>query len=443
MLVVLFMPVVMSLRGISMVPRTTLVLSVLTAPVAKPQFPWVLIPLLIVFYAGELVWRERDAGLGEIADATPVPEWVLFLGKFLGLTLALVVWVAMLMAAGVLGQMRMGYYDFEFGLYLKILFGLQLIDYVLFALLAFVVHIVVNQKHLGYLIGLIAFGIMLFPSTLGIEHHLLIWGSDPGRSYSDIRGFGGSLQPWLWFKLYWMAWAVLLAVAAMLLWPRGSDGSLWSRLRMARRRFAGVTLAVSGIAMAAIVMLGGFIFYNTNVLNRTAPARTQLRAEYERRYGKYADIAHPSLMSTNLRVEIYPERRMAEIHGTYVLSNTSALAIDSIHVTTVPGVQTKAVSVDRRASPVLTDNDLGYRILALEKPLAARRLTATPLRTAYRAAWFRQRWSRMTSSFRTAAISRNVDCLPSVGYQRSRELEWCATSKAVWTRLTTRHHIAR
>ena len=44
-----------------------------------------IIPLLIVLYAGELVWREREAGLGEIVDAAPVPEWVLFLGKFLGL----------------------------------------------------------------------------------------------------------------------------------------------------------------------------------------------------------------------------------------------------------------------------------------------------------------------------------------------------------------------
>ncbi len=161
-----------------------------------------------------LVWRERDAGLSEIADATPVPEWVLFLGKFLGLGLVLVAWMALLATTGVLGQMRMGYFDFEIGLYLRILFGLQLIDYLLFALLVLVVHAVVNQKHIGYLVALIAYGVIVFPSTLGLEHHLLIYGSGPRWSYSDIRGFGPSLGPWLWFKLYWAAWAVLLAVAA-------------------------------------------------------------------------------------------------------------------------------------------------------------------------------------------------------------------------------------
>src|SRR4029077_20715695 len=131
--------------------------------------------------------------------------------------------------------------------------------------------------------------------------------------------------------------------------------SLWSRLKLARRRFTHATAGVAALAGALIVTLGGFIFYNTNSLNRyrTASEETERRAEYERRYGKYAGVAHPTLASTNLRVEIYPDRREAEIRGTYVLANTSSAAIDSIHVTTVPGVETGAVSVDRPASPVL------------------------------------------------------------------------------------------
>ena len=185
MLLVLLVPVLVKLKGVSLLPTTALVLSKLIAPVAdNPRLPWVLIPLLIIYWAGELVWRERDAGMGEIADATPVREWVLVLGKFLGLALVLVGWMALLIAAGVLVQMRMGYFDFELGLYLRILFGLQLVDYLLFALLVLVVHAVVNQKQLGYLAALVAYGVILFPSFLGIEHHLLIYGSGPRWSYS-------------------------------------------------------------------------------------------------------------------------------------------------------------------------------------------------------------------------------------------------------------------
>ena len=235
------------------------------------------------------------------------------------------------------------------------------------------VHAVVNQKHVGYLVALIAYGVIVFPSTFGLEHHLLIYGSGPRWTYSDMRGFGPSLGPWLWFKLYWAAWALLLAVAAnaavgarhraqsMVAAPVGAPSFHASDGR--RGRDGGGAhphrWAVSSSTTPTCC----------NRVPSPRPSETERRAEYERRYGKYAGVAQPTLASTNLRVEIYPERREAEIRGTYVLANTSSAAIDSIHVTTVPGVETGAVSVDRPASPVLVDDDLGYRIYALEKPL--------------------------------------------------------------------------
>lgn len=267
MLLILLVPVFLKLKGVSLPPTTPLVLSRLTAPVAdNPRLPWVLIPLLIIYWAGDLVWRERDAVMDEIADATPVREWVLVLGKFLGLALVLVGWMALLIAAGVLVQMRMGYFAFELGLYLRILLGLQLVDYLSFALLVLVVHAVVNQKQLGYLAALVAYGVILFPSFLGMEHHLLIYGSSPRWSYSVISGFGSSLWPWMWSKLYWAGWALLLAVAATLLWPRGTECGLRSRLHLARQRFTRPTAAVAATAVALILSAAGFIFYNRDVV---------------------------------------------------------------------------------------------------------------------------------------------------------------------------------
>ena len=424
-LVVLLMPAVMALRGISLVPRTAQLLTVLTSPVAEnSRLPWVLIPLLIMFYAGELVWRERDAGISEIADAAPVRDWTLFLGKFLGLSLALVAWMALLATTGMLGQMRMGYFELEIGLYVRILFGLQLIDYLLFALLVFGVHAVVNQKHIGYLVALIAYGVIVFPSTFGLEHHLLIYGSGPPWTYSDIRGFGPSFGPWLWFKLYWAAWAVLLAVAGTLLWPRGAERTLRSRLQVARRRFTRATAGLATLAVALIITLGGFIFYNTNVLNRyrTVSEETERRAEYERRYRKYAGVGIPTLTSTNLRVEIYPDRRAAEIRGSYVLANTSSVAINSIHVTTPPAVEIGTVSIDRPASVALLDDGLGYRIYELEKPLQPGESLNLSFEVHVAPHGF---GNQGADAFvvRNGSRFTNREWLPAIGYQRNRELD--------------------
>lgn len=165
----------------------------LTGSLADELSRWVIIPFLIVFFAGELVWRERDARMGEITDAMPGSDWAPFLGKFLGLGGVLVVLLALQTMAGMLAQTILGYQEFEIGLYLKIMFGLQLTDYLLFALLALVVHVLADQKYVGHLVAIIAFVFIAMASLFGIEHNLLIYGAGPVWSYTEMRGFGPSI----------------------------------------------------------------------------------------------------------------------------------------------------------------------------------------------------------------------------------------------------------
>ena len=340
----------------------------------------------------------------------------------------LVALMALVATAGVLGQMRMGYFDFEIGLYLRILFGLQLIDYLLFALLVFVVHAVVNQKHVGYLVALIAYGVIAFPSTVGLEHHLLIYGSGPRWTYSDMRGFGPSLGPWLWFKLYWAAWALLLAVAARLLWARGTERSLRSRLQLARRRFTRATAGVAATAVALILTLGGFIFYNTNVAQSrtvTASERDGAARRVRAALRKVLRASRsPRSRATNLRVEIYPERREAEIRGTYRPREHQCRG-DRLHPSDHrPGqVETGAVSFDRPASLACSwtttsatafmrwssRSSPATRCISTSRCISRRMASATT--------------EPMPSSSQNGSHFTNRDWLPAIGYQRNRELD--------------------
>ncbi|MGB8193519.1 MAG: hypothetical protein WCF67_16430, partial [Chitinophagaceae bacterium] len=174
----------MESEGIALAPTTPRVIAELTGALSDELSRWVIIPFLIVFFAGELVWREREAGLGEINDAMPVSEWVPFLGKFMGLGLLLVAFMTVLTGAGVLSQLMLGYhpdnYLHEIGLFVKILFWLQLTDYLLFALLALVIHVVVNQKYVGHLVAIIAYVFIALASLFGVEHNMLIYGASPG-----------------------------------------------------------------------------------------------------------------------------------------------------------------------------------------------------------------------------------------------------------------------
>jgi ABC-2 type transport system permease protein len=409
-------------NDVPLVPTTSRVIAELTGSLSDELSRWVIIPFLIVFFAGELVWRERDAGLGEITDAMPGSEWAPLLGKFLGLAFLLVLFLALLTTAGILAQTIRGYDNYEIALYLKIMFGLQLTDYLLFTLLALAVHVVVNQKYIGHLVAIIAFVFIALSSLFGVEHNLLIYGASPGWSYTEIRGFGASIGPWLWFKLYWATWALLLAVVARLLWARGREKGLRMRLQIAQRRLTRTTAWTAGAAIVLIFSLGGFIFYNTNVLNEylTASEMKERAAEYERRYGQYANVLKPHVAKTTLKIEIYPEQRAVDIRGTYYLMNRSAVAIDSIHVATARGVETGAIAFDRPVTYVLTNEELFHRIYILEKPLQPGDSMQLDFRLHVEPRGFRE--NGVDASIVANGTNFTNAWLPAIGYQRGREL---------------------
>ncbi|HEX6037640.1 M1 family aminopeptidase [Longimicrobium sp.] len=381
----------------------------------------VVVTLLVALFAGELVWRERDVRVSEIEDAAPVPTPVFLAGRFLALAVVLLGVQAALMASGVLLQTLQGYHRYEPGLYLRILFGIKLVDSLLLAALAMAVHVVVNQKYVGHLVVVALFLVTLLSDRLGIRHNLLRYASDPGWVYSDMNGFGPFPGPWTWFKLYWAAWALLLAVAARLFWVRGRmDGR---RLRVARARFTGAAARAGAAAAVLIVALGGFLFYNTNVLNpyRTPRGAAAPWAEYERRYKRYEDAPQPSVAAAELRVEIYPGEGAAELRGTYRLVNRTDRAIDSVHVLVAPEVRARALSFDRPARRVLDDPRVQYRIYALERPLAPGDSLRLRFDVAFRPRGF-------PNSGISTAVVRNGSYfgrgwLPFVGYQPALELD--------------------
>ena len=366
----LFAPEYMQWLGVPLFARTEQVLRILTPPLSSYQTQWIIIPLLTIFYAGELVWHEREARLNELTDTTPVPEWVMMLGKFLGLAMVITAWVAFMMMAGLINQLVMHYHHFEITLYIKALFGIQLTNYLLFAILVFTIHVLLNQKYIGHMVAFGCYGFILFAPMLGIEHNLLIYASDPGWSYSDMRGFEPFITPWLYFKLYWASWAFLLAALATLFWVRSKESGLAERLYLAKHRFTRQKSAFL-IALSLVAISGIFIFYNTNVLNRYSNRtdRMQTRAGYEQQYGKYENIPQPALARTNLHVEIYPEKQAADIQATYNLVNRSMVSINSIHLSPVPQVRITGVSFDRKAAATVVDKNLGYHIYSLENKL--------------------------------------------------------------------------
>jgi len=408
--------------GTPVLPTTGLVLQTLELGFGDVAPPVVLAMIMLpVVLAGELVWRERDANMEALADAAPVPDGVRFGGKVLGLWLVIVALHALLMLAGILAQARLGWYDVEPGLYVRVL-GLRLVRPLLFALFALSVHVLVNQKHVGHVIVLLLVAPLL-GQLLGIEHPLLLIGSGPSWRHSAISGFGPFLGPVLWFDLYWAAWALLLALLARLFWVRGVEPGARARVRIARSRFTGARVGAAGAAAGLVLLAGGFVFYNTNVLNdyRTSDERAEEQAEYERRYGRYHRAPQPRMTATELNVATHPDRREADVRGVHLVENGTDLPLDTIHVAVSLAVETRRIEIDRPARAALVDDELGHRVYVLEEPIQPG--------DSLRLEWEVRHAPRgfPATGISTAVVGNGSffvmqDWMPLIGYQLGRQL---------------------
>ena len=76
----------------------------------------------------------------------------------------------------------------------------------------------------------------------------------------------------------------------------------------------------------ALVAIGGWIFYNTNVVNEYLPSDVVLdrQARFEKEYRKYKDLPQPRITDVYADVDIYPAQRRVEIRGRYQLVNKTA-----------------------------------------------------------------------------------------------------------------------
>jgi ABC-type transport system involved in multi-copper enzyme maturation permease subunit len=328
--------------------------------------------IVIIFYSGELVWMERDRRTHQLHDAAPVPTWVPLLAKLAALTLTVALLLVACMACGMMIQASRGYFRFEIGQYLTTLFVHQLLGmYFPLIVLAVAVQTLSNHKYVGHFVVLIYYVVSPFVTTIWVKHNLLVYSSTPTLQYSDMNGWNGALESWSWYALFWAGAAVLLAIASNLFWPRGEErGGGW-RVRLARMRTTRPLLVAATLAGLLVLGTGGFIVYNTAVLNPwTAEDESEaIQLRYERQYKRYEWAPQPRVTGVKLLVELFPGAQEMRARGTYRLHNRTRSRIDSVHVDISSDMHIGSFAFDRPATRVLRDSAGGYYIYRLARPL--------------------------------------------------------------------------
>ncbi|RZJ35015.1 MAG: aminopeptidase, partial [Brevundimonas sp.] len=128
--------------------------------------------------------------------------------------------------------------------------------------------------------------------------------------------------------------AVMLAVIAYGLWRRGTETRLWPRLKRFPRRLFGPAGVIGGVALAAFIGLGVFIYINTNVWNeyRTQKQIERLQADAEKTLLRYEEVPQPTVTDVRLVMDLHPHAPSLRTSGAYLLENRTSAPLREVHL---------------------------------------------------------------------------------------------------------------
>ncbi|MBV1860794.1 MAG: ABC transporter permease, partial [Nannocystaceae bacterium] len=379
--------------------------------------------IIITFYAGELIWRERKSGMSRVIDAMPSANWVFLLSKLSALLAAVAVVCGVSVLTAMVVQVVGGFTDIELSLYAKGVFGVQWSRWALLAVLALFFQVITNHRFAGYGLVALHFILQIALPMLDFEHRLYRFGRMPDGPYSDMNGFGHWVDPMLWFRGYWGFAALGLVLLANLMWVRGSDPRFKLRLREARHRLSPVYLGLFAFAGAGFIASGAYVYYNTNVLNTYKPSKWSEDhvVEYEQKYKQYEDLAQPRLTATTLDAAIYPKERRVDLKGTLTLENRSEQPIETLHVLLDSDTQWPLISLDEFHTLETNDVELGYRIYRLASPLQPGASMEVQFESRFEEPGFKNGGTN-TDIVENGTFFHNDRYLPHFGYNPDLEL---------------------
>jgi ABC-2 type transport system permease protein len=332
------------------------------------SYSWILI-IIVLFYAGELVGKERGAKIHEVTDAMPVPNWVPLAAKFGAIIAIVLCFQAFGVLASIAIQLAKGYAQIEIAVYAKTLL-ISSIVFILMGGLSLCLQVFTNNKFIGYallLLVLIGQSVLAF---LDFTHNLYNYAGAPNALYSDMNGYGHFLPPQLWFQGYWGLFLLVLLLLSAAFWVRGVGGGFRERVELARQRLRGPLGGATAFAAVVFVAVGGWLFWNTNVLNtfRSPDEMLDLQARYEREYKKYADLQQPKILASEIEVDLRPEIQVMRADGVYRVRNPYAKPIADVHIQMNDDESLKSIDLGG-AELVKHDEEVGYRIYRLKRPM--------------------------------------------------------------------------
>ena len=377
----------------------------------------------IAFYTGVLVWKERDSKINEIQDATPVRTGMLFSSKVIAIMISIFIVLLASILLGIIAQTFYGYTRYEIGLYVRSLLVIRMIKFTFLIVLSLLLHYLINNRYIAWFAFIVFIIVNSFIwGLLEINSNMLSFGFLPHIEYSDMNGFGPFVPGTIWFSFYWAFFCLILCFVITAFYIRGKEEQFRYRFSLAKSSFRNKKFAIA-ISIFLFVLCGGFVYYNTKILNTydTSKEQENKQVEYEKKYKKYESLTQPRFYKLDYHIDVFAEKRGLKTHVEAWARNISDKPIYELHFTmpmltdsiklTIPGTKLK-----------VKDTRLLYRIYTLDKPLLMNDSIKITVDLHKESPGFENEVS-FTQLTQNGTFFNNTDIMPSFGYNKDYEIE--------------------
>lgn len=386
---------------------------------ANSYFTGLIITLL--YYAGEIVSRERSSRLHLIVDAAPVPDWALLLAKGSGIVLLTACVAAIPLGGTLVAALLGGWVDGGWPLLaLRILLDL-FCPALAYAAAATACHLAIPHRGIAHGAGIFLFlSVVIGHEIEVLESRFWQFGFPLLTFRSDWDIHAASLEKLLWLDAWWLSLGAVLLAVALLFRARGV---LHTGLREACGRLRGAMLLVLPVLTLLAAFIGSGLWHRLVVLGdyQSRAMENTEAAEYEKTFASIRDLPQPKITHAELHLDLHPAARRADYGGNFQLENKHPMPVTELHLEHASFTTLGELTWNgQKLTPQPPGARLRHLVLPLPKPLAPGEKAALTFTASTHYPHFTNE-ELHGKIFADGSLFEHK-LWPRLGYQRDREL---------------------
>ena len=317
--------------------------------------------IVMVFFGSDIVWRDRQANMHGIVDATPVSNLSLLVGKWGALALLLLSMIAVGLVLALGAQLIIGDTAPVPRTYVALAILNFFIGFFFQGMLVMFIQNFMPGRVVGmFVAGGVLVGMLVLLPQLPFFHPLMSYGPGSPGSYSEMAGYQG-FTGWRFQMAYWGAFVLILGALSLWLWRRGLDAGLLKRLRSVPKRVtigSGAVALASLIAFAALGVMGYQSYADDEWMNSDQAERRT--AEFEKLVKDVYDRPAPRITAVSVDADLQPSQRRGVFTGTMTFDNPHDAPIGRAFLSTQVDKENAEITID--GATRVTGEDVADRL---------------------------------------------------------------------------------